>query len=172
MGASGWMWIFKWVGEWVSKFVGVWSEEWVNKSMNVWISEWANGWIIWWVGESVSEGMNERVLVCVHTHIRERTRVEFHYTDVIMGAIASHITSLTIVYSTVYSDADQRKHHSSASLACVWGIHRGPVHSPYKWPVTRKMFPFDDVIMCRARGASCPYLACFSSTLVTFMASE
>ena len=47
-----------------------------------------------------------------------------HYTDVIMGAIASQITSLTIVYSTVYSDADQRKHQSSASLAFVWGIHR------------------------------------------------
>ena len=70
-----------------------------------------------------------------------------HYDDVIMGAIASLITSLTIVYSTVYSEADQRKHQSSASLAVVWGIHRGPVNSPHKWPVTRKMFPFDDVIM-------------------------
>ena len=57
------------------------------------------------------------------------------------------ITSLTIVYSTAYSDADQRKHQSSASLAFVWGIHRGPVNSPHKWPVTRKIFPFDDVIM-------------------------
>ena len=64
-----------------------------------------------------------------------------------MGAIASLITSLTIVYSTVYSDADQRKHQSSASLAFVWGIHLGPVNSPHKWPVRRKMFPFDDVIM-------------------------
>ena len=64
-----------------------------------------------------------------------------------MSAIASHITSLTIVYSIVYSDADQRKHQSSASLAFVRGIHRGPVNSPHKWPVTRKMFPFDDVIM-------------------------
>ena len=64
-----------------------------------------------------------------------------------MGAIASQITSLTIVYSTVYSDADQRKHQSSASLAFVWGIHRGPVNSPHKWPVTRKIFPFDDVII-------------------------
>ena len=64
-----------------------------------------------------------------------------------MTAIASQITSLTIVYSTVYSDADQRKHQSSASLAFVWGIHRGPVNSPHKWPVPRKMFPFDDVIM-------------------------
>ena len=47
-----------------------------------------------------------------------------HYDDVIMGAIASQITSLTIVYSTIYSDADHRKHQSSASLAFVWGIPR------------------------------------------------
>ena len=70
-----------------------------------------------------------------------------HYTDVIMRPMASQITSLTIVYSTVYSDADQRKHQSPASLAFVRGIHRGPLNSPHKWPVTRKMFPFDDVIM-------------------------
>ena len=70
-----------------------------------------------------------------------------HYNDVIMGAMASQITSLTIVYSTVCSCADQRKHQSSASLAFVWGIHRLPVNSPHKWPVMRKMFPFDDVIM-------------------------
>ena len=70
-----------------------------------------------------------------------------HYNDVIMGAIGSEITSLTIVYSIVYSDANQRKHQSSASLAFVRGIHRGPVNSPHKWPVTRKMFPFHDVIV-------------------------
>ena len=70
---------------------------------------------------------------------------EQHYNNVIMGMIASQITSLAIVYSTVYSDADQRKHQSSASLAFVRGIHRGPVNSPQKWPVTQKMFPFDDV---------------------------
>ena len=75
-----------------------------------------------------------------------------YYTDVIMGAMASQITSLTIVYSTVYSGADQRKYQSSASLAFVKGIHRGPVNSPHKWPVTRKMFPFDDVIMCYLLG--------------------
>ena len=66
---------------------------------------------------------------------------------VIMSAMASQITSLTIVYLCVYSSADQRKHQSSASLAFVRGIHRWPVNSPHKWPVTRKMFPFDDVIM-------------------------
>ena len=64
-----------------------------------------------------------------------------------MSAIASQLTSLTIVYSIVYSDAVQRNHQSSASLAFVWGIHRGSVNSPHKGPVTRKMFPFDDVIM-------------------------
>ena len=64
-----------------------------------------------------------------------------------MGAMTSQNTSLTIVYSTVYSDADQRKHQSFASLAFVLGIHQGPVNSQYKWPVTRKMFPFDDVTM-------------------------
>ena len=69
------------------------------------------------------------------------------YGDVMMGAIASQITSLTIVNSTVYSDADQRKHQSSASLAFVRRIRRGLVNSLHKWPVTRKIFPFDDVIM-------------------------
>ena len=64
-----------------------------------------------------------------------------------MSAVASQVASLTIVYSTVDSDADQRKHQSSVPLAFVRKIHRGPVNSPHKWPVTRKMFPFDDVIM-------------------------
>ena len=40
-----------------------------------------------------------------------------------------------------------KEHQSSASLAFVREIHRGPVNFPRKWPVTRKMFPFDDVIM-------------------------
>ena len=78
-----------------------------------------------------------------------------HYCDVIMSTIASQITSFTIVYSTVYSDADQRKPQSSASLAFVRGIHRGPVNSPRKWPVTRKMFPLDDVIMSCWYSSDC-----------------
>ena len=78
----------------------------------------------------------------------------FHYCDVIMGVMASQITSLAIVYSTVYSGVDQRKHKSSASLAFVPRIHRWPVNSPHKWPVTRKMFPFDDVIMCNYQTVS------------------
>ena len=72
---------------------------------------------------------------------------ETSYHDVKMGAMVSQITSLTIVYSTVYSGEDQGKHQSSASLAFVWGSHRGPVSSPHKWPVMRKMSPYDDVIM-------------------------
>ena len=64
-----------------------------------------------------------------------------------MGAMASQTTSLTIVYPTFYSGADQRKHQSSVSLAFVRGIHRSQVNSPHEWPLTRKMFPYDDVIM-------------------------
>ena len=64
-----------------------------------------------------------------------------------MSVMASQITSLTIVYSTVYSGVDQRKYQRSASLAFVRGIHRWPVNSPQKGPGTRKMFPFDDVII-------------------------
>ena len=70
-----------------------------------------------------------------------------HYGDVKMGTVAFQITSLTIVYSTVWSDADERKHQSSVLQAFVRGIHRWPVNSPHRWPVTRKMLPFDDVIM-------------------------
>ena len=66
-----------------------------------------------------------------------------HYSDIIMGSMAHQITSLTIIYSTVYSGTDQRKHQSSTSLAFAWGIDRWP----HKWPVTRKMFPFDYFIM-------------------------
>ena len=66
--------------------------------------------------------------------------VNDHYSDIIMGAMASKITSLTNVYSAVYSGAHERKHQSSASLAFVRGIHRWPVNSPHKWRITRKCF--------------------------------
>ena len=72
---------------------------------------------------------------------------EFHDGDVIRSAMAYQITSLTIVYSIAYSDAYEINHQGSASLAFVRGIHRWPVNSPHKEPVTREMFPFDDVIM-------------------------
>ena len=89
----------------------------------------------------------------IKCHLTSKTHY-MHYGDVIMSAIASQITSLMIVHSTVYSDADQRKHQSSASLAFVRRIHRGPVNSPHKWPVTRKKFPLDDVIMNKRVSSS------------------
>ena len=75
-----------------------------------------------------------------------------YYSDVIMDTKAFQITSPTIVYSIVYSGTDQREHQCSASLAFLQGIHRWPVNSLHKWPITRKMFPFDDVIMAGAGG--------------------
>ena len=69
------------------------------------------------------------------------------YSGVIMGTMASEIISLTVVYSTVYSGADQRKHKSSATLVFVGAVHRWPVNSPHKRPVTRKMFRFGEVII-------------------------
>ena len=77
----------------------------------------------------------------------KRESLWLHYGDVIMSAMVSQTTSLTIVYRTFYSGADERKHQSSALLAFVWGIHRRPVNSQHKGPVARKIFPFDDVIM-------------------------
>ena len=103
-------------------------------------AECASPHYIVWSTSCMTEGVQ---LICANCH---------HYDDIIMSTIASQITSLTIVYSTVYSDADQRRHQSSASLAFVRGIHLGPVNSLHKWPVTQKMFPFDDVIMIKWSG--------------------
>ena len=84
-----------------------------------------------------------------------------------MSPLASQITRISIIYSTVCSDGDQRKHQSSASLAFVRGIHRWPVNSPHKCPVTRKMFPFDDVIV-----VSAPVTIYFGSRLYTVPAVD
>ena len=73
-------------------------------------------------------GMNLKINYLEYSHISKgqwaRTPDVSHYIDVIMTTMASQVTSLTVVYSTVYPDADQRKHQSSSSLAFVWGIHR------------------------------------------------
>ena len=95
------------------------------------------------------------------THVTDIT----HYSDVLMGTMASQITTLIIVNSTVYSGADQRKCPSSASLAFVWGPHRWPVHSPHKWPVTRNMFPFEDVFMVASqRDHTCQFLHVYADS--------
>ena len=86
-----------------------------------------------------------------------RLRPNCHnYSDVIMSAMTSQITSFSIVCWTICSDTDQRKHQSSASLAFVRGIHQWPVNSPHRGPVTRKMFPFDDVIMTQFHNHNNP----------------
>ena len=94
--------------------------------------------------------------------LKERNLMNCHYADVIMIEMASQITSLTVVYSIINSGADQSKHQSSASLAFVRGFHRWPVNSPHKGPVTRKMFPFDDVIMFRENTKMYLHIISFS----------
>ena len=73
-------------------------------------------------------------------------RVFYDYNDVIMSVMASQFTGVLMVYSTVCSGADKRKHQSPVSLAFVRGIHWSPVNSPLKGPVTREMLPFDDAM--------------------------
>ena len=68
------------------------------------------------------------------------THVTFYHSDVIMSTMASKTTGVSIVCSTVCRGADQRTHQRSLSLAFVRGIHRWPLDSPHKWPVTRKCF--------------------------------
>ena len=119
--------------------------------------------ILWiWKWHVLFEVIQTLEWFCYYIYRTELLNMWYHYGNVIMGAIASLITSLTIVYSTVYSDADQRKHQSSASLAFARGIHRVPVNYPHKWLVMRKMFPFDDVIMslrisCELKSRETPF---------------
>ena len=80
-----------------------------------------------------------------------------HYNDVIMSAMASQITGLTIVYPSVYSQI-QRNYQIPASLAFVRGIHRWPVNFPHKEPVIWKMFPFNDVIITRNERVNCSHI--------------
>ena len=82
------------------------------------------------------------------------TTRQLHYSDVIMSAITSQITGGSIVYPTVCSGTDQRKYQSSASLAFEREIHRWPVKSPHKGTETRKMLPFDDIIMFQLRSGT------------------
>ena len=70
---------------------------------------------------------------------------ESHYSDVVMGSMASQITSLAIDYSSVYSKIKETSKLRVTGICA--GNSPGPVNSPHKWPVTQKMFPFDDVIM-------------------------
>ena len=90
--------------------------------------------------------------ICTHIYIYKYfcTHIPMlHHSDVTMGAMASQITNVLVVYSTVYSGTDQRKYQGHALLAFAGGIDRWPVISPRKEPATRKMIPFNDAIMRR-----------------------
>ena len=130
-------------------------------------------WIIVWLSQWQYNNPTINRSAYKHNHVHIAVKIlgmhyssdTEHYSDVIMIAMASQITGVSIVRPTVCSGADQRKHQSSASLAFVRGIHRWPVNSPRKGPVMRKMFPFDDVIMkCNHMTMSCYenafYFAC------------
>ena len=67
-----------------------------------------------------------------------------HLRDVIMSSMASQIPGVSVVCSTICSGVDKK---TSKSLAFVREIHQWQVDSRHKGPITRKMFPFDDVIM-------------------------
>ena len=98
-----------------------------------------------------------------------------HYSDVIMSAMASLITGVSNVFSTICSGVDQRKHQSSASLAFVRGFHRWPVNSRHKGPVTRKMFPFDDVIRQHQNcgfGVGPTYIVMNNNVFYTFICAD
>ena len=97
----------------------------------------------------IAKNMCAQFVEC-HRHI---VLLHIHNSDVTMSVMASQIASVSIVCPTVCTGANQRKHQSFVSLVFVRGIHRWPVDSPYKRPVTRKMFPFDDVIMWTAYPA-------------------
>ena len=81
---------------------------------------------------------------------------QIHYSNVTMGALTSQITSLTIVYSTVYSGTEKKKTSKLRVSGLCVGNSPGPGDSQHKWLVTRKMFPLDEVIMIRVmRGPDC-----------------
>ena len=130
-------------------FYGLFVEKWlwnIESALYMDLHEWQFSCHIWgWFTNDYTpaplKGMGGGGVVfwmhCVHPHVRqsldrlsgvyrknigsiiESLGTHTHYNDVIMGTLASHITSLMIVYATVYSDADQRKHQSSTSLAFV-----------------------------------------------------
>ena len=78
-----------------------------------------------------AENISSHQKMTVHKMYTVQTKSSWYYSDVIMSAMASQITSVSIVYSAIYSGADLRKHQNSASLAFVRGIHRWLVNSPH-----------------------------------------
>ena len=95
------------------------------------ICAWTNGWgNNWNAGDLKRHSVHYHATV-MYWNILLQVLMCLHFNDIIMSTMASQITSLTIIYSTVYSGADQRKHESSASLVFLRRIQRRPVNSPH-----------------------------------------
>ena len=132
-----------------------------NYNAELWCFPWSAPWINSWVNNCGAGDLRRHrvhydvIVMSYHEPALVPVLQHEHYSDVMMSVMAYQITRLAIVYSTVCSSADQRRHQinifnnnqSSASLAFVRGIQWSPVNSPHKGPVTRNMFPFNDVIM-------------------------
>ena len=89
-----------------------------------WLTTFLHRWLIIWLRLKIIKfQLHGRFL---KPHLQWCSEYPAHYNDVIMGTMASQFTSLTIIYLSIYSGADHRKHQSSASLAFVRGIHRWP----------------------------------------------
>ena len=82
-----------------------------------------------------------------HRYIMEAPIAMVNYNGVIMSIWRLKSPALPLFTQPFIQGKDQGKHQSSASLAFLRGIHRSPMNSPHKGPVTQKMFPFDDIIM-------------------------
>ena len=111
--------------------------------VNIW-------WLSLWRYNDYGVSRREQKVICWRWYypvLRSFIILLRNTTASLMGAMASQIPASPLFTQPFIQGADQGKHISSASLAFVRGIHRGPGNSLQKWPVTRKMFPFDDVIM-------------------------
>ena len=118
-----------------------------NELSRMWINRYLNlrSFLCWCVWESLIIHYS----IFLHFRMRKSNRWSvlvglYRYVNVLTWPERVVMVPISV---SVFSGADQSKHQSCASLAFVWGIHLGPVNSPHKWPVTRKMLPFDDVIM-------------------------
>ena len=111
-------------------------------------AELEHSFCIWEKFEEISRVTPNLGINKLSTHsCNELSHLALHYSNVSMSMMAYQITSLMIVFSTIYSGTDQRKHQSFMSLAFVRRIQRWPMNSLHKGPVMRKMFPYDNVIM-------------------------
>ena len=92
-------------------------------------------WVHWqWVTECCDKGSSKAAYIPLKWRHNEHDGVSNHQRH-------------ECLLNRFFQAQIKKKHQSSASLAFARRIHRGNVNSPHKGPVTRKMFPFNDVIM-------------------------